>query len=298
MGAASLLLLLAAPLQLLPFNLGKPSPAPQEVAEAKLIDWVVANGGEVRRCRVAGQGRPGPTAPPCRSGGGRRGVGRRGRRAGGPPTAADGGASDGGARLAVRAQPTRFAVLAVRHTHTHTLRSPLSHTAAATPPAHQVGFTVGRECPDCLRGAVATRDFAPQDIILKVPFNLTIRLKCVFVARWRGGGGSSIGGGGGGGRRGWAEAGAKSVRVLRRLAGVCGTLRRRRLACCPPRHTPNHPHSHTLHPPHPHTRARRKFDHPPFSAEQAYFLLQEMHSDPAFNETFGLFWWVCSLVGG
>ncbi|KAL4421330.1 hypothetical protein ABPG75_010621 [Micractinium tetrahymenae] len=41
------------------------------------------------------------------------------------------------------------------------------------------GFKVGQECPTCLRGVIATKDFKPGDVIMKVPFTAVMRLKDV-----------------------------------------------------------------------------------------------------------------------
>lgn len=41
------------------------------------------------------------------------------------------------------------------------------------------GCKVGQECPTCLRGVIATKDFKPGDIIMKVPFTAVLRLKDV-----------------------------------------------------------------------------------------------------------------------
>lgn len=39
------------------------------------------------------------------------------------------------------------------------------------------GFKVGQECPTCLRGIVATKEFKEGDVIMKVPFTAVMRLK-------------------------------------------------------------------------------------------------------------------------
>eukprot|EP00887_Chlorella_sp_A99_P005746 scaffold1.g5746.t1 len=39
-----------------------------------------------------------------------------------------------------------------------------------------VGFTVGQECDTCIRGALASKDYEEGDLILSVPFEITIRL--------------------------------------------------------------------------------------------------------------------------
>lgn len=44
-------------------------------------------------------------------------------------------------------------------------------------PLLQKGCKVGQECPTCLRGVIATKDFKPGDIIMKVPFTAVLRLK-------------------------------------------------------------------------------------------------------------------------
>jgi hypothetical protein len=49
--------------------------------------------------------------------------------------------------------------------------------AAAARCLPQKGCKVGRECPTCLRGIVATKDFKTGDRIMKVPFKAVMRLK-------------------------------------------------------------------------------------------------------------------------
>jgi hypothetical protein len=38
-----------------------------------------------------------------------------------------------------------------------------------------VDFVIGKDCPDCVRGALATKPFADGDLIAKVPFNVTVQ---------------------------------------------------------------------------------------------------------------------------
>ena len=42
-------------------------------------------------------------------------------------------------------------------------------------PTPQINFEIGKACKDCIRGAVATKDLEPHDLIVRVPFDIGIR---------------------------------------------------------------------------------------------------------------------------
>lgn len=75
---------------------------------------------------------------------------------------------------------------AVRSPHCAAAPLPaLAHCHPPAPPptaaAEQKGFGIGRECPTCLRGAIATKDLKAGDTILKIPFSAVLRLKWVLA---------------------------------------------------------------------------------------------------------------------
>jgi hypothetical protein len=41
----------------------------------------------------------------------------------------------------------------------------------------QNGIRTGQVCPTCLRGVLANKDFEPNEVIMKIPFEATIRFK-------------------------------------------------------------------------------------------------------------------------
>lgn len=49
--------------------------------------------------------------------------------------------------------------------------------AARRPPALQPGAVVGRACPTCPRGLLASRDLREGDLIVRVPLTLALRVK-------------------------------------------------------------------------------------------------------------------------
>lgn len=41
----------------------------------------------------------------------------------------------------------------------------------------QLSITVGKACPDCIRGAIATRDLRAGDVVARIPNSLAIKLE-------------------------------------------------------------------------------------------------------------------------
>ena len=133
--------------------------------------------------------------------------------------------------------------------------------------APQMAYTVGRECPTCLRGLVATRDIKKDEEVLGMPTHLAIRQQDL-------------------GHQGFA-----SVRTPNPQP---------RAPRPAPRPAP--PHNHTLLADRASQRCRARTPlranrphrsvpslPPGVAQEYAHYMLRKMHFDDKFNNTYGLF---------